>query len=206
MTLKSWQKRKTLNARLLQPQLPVCSGEINVLLSQILAAYFPEKTTTTPGVFFGRTPTLAHIEDSKSEQRSAIWMHHALNDPATPDYVFAHVLKHELLHTRIRPRDVNGEWLAHPPEFWEEENRIAEADKGRAWEWIYRNFYDALKKDAEHECIWVNNRRMNELLHNRHCVEQDLHHLRDAFKLGRRELRFGFREQALRDFEPGKDS
>jgi hypothetical protein len=205
MTFKSWQKRKTLNARLLQPQLAVCSREINALLSQILAAYFPEKTTA-PGVFFGRTPTLAHIEDSQSEQRSAIWMHYALNDPATPDYVFAHVLKHELLHTRIRPREVNGKWLAHPPEFWEEENRIAEADKGRSWEWISRNFYDALKRDTGHECIWVNNRRMKELLHNRNCAEQDLQHLRDAFTLRRKELRFGFREQALRDCEPEKDS
>jgi hypothetical protein len=66
-------------------------------------------------------------------------MHHALNDPATPDYVFGLVLKHELLHTRILPREVNGQWLADPPEFWEEENRITEADKDRAWEWIYRN-------------------------------------------------------------------
>jgi hypothetical protein len=205
MTFKRWQKRKTLNVRLLQPQLPVCGRAINALLSQILSAYFPEKTTT-PGVFFGRTPTLALIEDSQSEQRSAIWMHHALNDPATPDYVFGLVLKHELLHTRIRPREVNGEWLAHPPEFWEEEDRIAETDKGRAWEWIYRNFYTALKRDAEHECIWVNNRRMKELLHNRRYAEEDLQHLREAFKLGRKELRFGFREQALRDFEPEKDS
>jgi hypothetical protein len=47
---------------------------------------------------------------------------------------------------------------------------------------------------------------MKELLHNRYCAEQDLQHLRDAFKLGRKELRFGFREQALRDFEPEKDS
>ena len=37
-------------------------------------------------------------------------------------------------------------------------------------------------------------------------VEHDLQHLREAFKLGRKELRFGFREQALRDFEPEKDS
>ena len=133
-------------------------------------------------------------------------MHHALNDPATPDYVFAYVLKHELLHTRIRPREVNGKWSAHPPEFWEDENHIAEADNGRAWEWIYRNFWVALTRDTEHECVWVNKRRMKELLHNRHCAEQDLQHLRDAFKPGRKELRFGFREQSVRDFKPEKDS
>jgi hypothetical protein len=108
MTYKSWQKRKALNMRLLQPQLPVCGQEINALLRQLLAAHFPEKTTH-PGVFFGRTPTLAHIEDSQSEYRSSIWMHHALNDPATPDCVFSHLLKHELLHTLILPREVNGE-------------------------------------------------------------------------------------------------
>lgn len=43
---------------------------------------------------------------------------------------------------------------------------------------------------------------MKELLHNRHCTEQGLQHLRDAVKLGRKELRFGFREQALRTFDP----
>ena len=47
---------------------------------------------------------------------------------------------------------------------------------------------------------------MKESLHNRHCAEQDLHHLREAFKIGYKDLRFGFREQALRDFEPEKDS
>jgi len=74
------------------------------------------------------------------------------------------MIAHELLHTRIRPREVDGEWLAHPPEFWEEENRITAADKSRAWEWIYRQFGIALRKDKAQECIWVNNRRMDELL------------------------------------------
>jgi hypothetical protein len=32
-------------------------------------------------------------------------------------------------------------------------------------------------------------------------AEQDLQHLRDAFKLGRKELRFGYREEALWDCE-----
>ncbi len=105
MNFARWQKRKKLNVRLLQPQLPFCGRAINELLSQILATYFPEGTTA-PLVFFGRTPTLALIEASQSEQWSTIWMHHALNDPATPDCVFAHVLKHKLVHTRIKPREV----------------------------------------------------------------------------------------------------
>ena len=97
MTYSNWQRRKVLNRRLLQPQLPVCGSEIEALLHQILAADFPENTTG-PRVFFGRTPTLAYIEDSQTG-KSCIWMHHVLNDPATPEYVFAHVLKHELLHS-----------------------------------------------------------------------------------------------------------
>jgi hypothetical protein len=47
---------------------------------------------------------------------------------------------------------------------------------------------------------------MKELLHNRHCAEPDLRHGREGFKLEHKELRFGFREQALRDFESKKDS
>jgi len=115
------------------------------------------------------------------------------------------MIAHELLHTRIRPREVDGEWLAHPPEFWEEENRITAADKSRAWEWIYRQFGIALRKDKAQECIWVNNRRMDELLRNRECSEQDIKRLRESFGLGRGELRFGFREHAIREVEEEKD-
>jgi len=56
------------------------------------------------------------------------------------------------------------------------------------------------------DCIWVNNARMKDLLRNPYCAEQDVRHLRHAFTLGHNELRFGFREQALRDFKPEKDS
>ena len=200
MTYSTWHKRKALNRRLLQPQLPVCGPEINALLCQILAEHFPENTMP-PSLFFGRTPTLAHIENVRGECASSIWMHHALNDPATPDYVFSYVLKHELLHARIPPREVESKWSAHPPEFWEEETRIAEGDKRRAWVWIYQNFVGALRRDKENECIWVNNRAMKQLLRNRHFGEQDMQHLRTAFQLGHKELRFGFREEALRSFD-----
>ena len=201
MTYRTWQKRKTLNLHILQPQLPVCGAEIDALLHQILAAHFPENPAT-PAVFFGRTPTLAYIQNARSGSGAEIWMHHALNDPGTPDYVFSHVLKHELLHTRIRPREVDGKWSAHPPDFWEEEKRIAGSDRIRAWEWIYGNFTRALKRDAECECIWVNNRMMKELLHNRYFAEQDIKHIQAASTLARRELRFGFRQEALRAVEP----
>jgi len=129
-------------------------------------------------------------------------MHHALNDPATPDYVFSYVLKHELLHTQIPPREIGDKWSAHPPEFWLEENRIAKADRVRAWEWLCVNFADALKKDDEHECIWVNNKRMKQLIHNRYCAEQDMQHIHAAFNLAHKELRFGFRKQACAPSTP----
>jgi hypothetical protein len=163
MTFSNWQKRKRLNVRLLQPELAFCGEEIDSILTQILAAHFPEKTTV-PGIFFGRTPTLAHIDEARDEHRTTIWMHHALNDPATPEYVFRHVLKHELIHTRVGPRNVDGKWVAHPPEFWEEEERIGHADRVRAWEWVSENFRDALRWDREHECVWVNQNRMKQLL------------------------------------------
>jgi len=182
MNFKSWNNLKKLNARILQPQLPVCAKEISVILKEIIALHFPD-IATPPGVFFGRTPTLAHIEDSLEEQRSAIWLHYALNDTATPDYVFAFAITHELLHVRIRPREVDGKWLAHPPEFWEEENRMAAANKSRAWEWIHRQFGEALRKDKERECIWVDNRRMDKILRNRACSEHEVNQLRDSVGL-----------------------
>ncbi len=204
MTFRSWERRKKLDVRLLQPQLPVCGGEISAIVTQLVTCHFPD-IATPPGVFFGRTQTLAHIEDALREERSGIWLHHALNDHATPDYVFAFVITHELLHVRIRPREVDGKWSAHPPEFWEEENRIAVADRSRAWEWIYRQFGYALREDKEQECIWVNNRRMDELLRNRACSEHELNQLRESFGIRQGELRFGFREHALRAIEDEKD-
>ncbi len=204
MKFKDWEKRKKLNKRLLQPQLPVCGREIEAILAGIVAIHFPE-IKALPGVYFGRTPTLAHIEDSHLVDRSAIWIHYALNDPSTPDYVLRFVITHELLHTRIRPREVDGERLAHPPEFWEEENRIAEEDKTRAWEWIYGQVGLALTKDKDQECIWVNNKRIDQILRNRAGTEQDLDHLREAFRLGRGELRFGFRDHAIRAIADDKE-
>lgn len=199
MTLRNWKKLKKLNVRLLQPQLPVCGPRINELLSLILQRHFPQRPRI-PIILFGRTPTLAHIEHSDQSGASTIWLHHALNDEGTPDWVFSFILKHELLHTQILPREVDGKWSAHPPEFWEEEIRLCDPDERHAWEWISSRLGLALKRDNEHECIWVNNRRMTEVLRNRHCAEQDLDYLRSASQLRKKELRFGFREQALRDF------
>lgn len=204
MTFKNWEKRKKLNKRLLQPRLPVCGSEINAILAGIVALYFPE-IKTLPSVYFGRTPTLAHIEDSHLAEQSAIWLHDALNDSTTPDYVLRFIITHELLHTRIRPREVDGEWMAHPPEFWEEEKRIAKSDITRAWDWIYGTVGRALKRDKDAECIWVNNKMIEQILQNRGCTEKEIDHLREAFRLAPGELRFGFRDQIIRAIANDKD-
>ena len=39
---------------------------------------------------------------------------------------------------------------------------------------------------------------MKELLHNRYCAERDVQHLLAAFDLAPKELKFGFRDQAVR--------
>ena len=83
MTFETWQKRKILNPRHLQRQLPVCGIEIDTLLVQILATHFPGKNLTTPAVFFGYTATLAHIEEISGDGPAAIWFHHSLKLPKT---------------------------------------------------------------------------------------------------------------------------
>lgn len=60
------QRRKALSLRIKQPQLPVCNAEIEALLHQIIEVHFPENITP-PTIFFGRTPTLAHIEISRTK-------------------------------------------------------------------------------------------------------------------------------------------
>jgi hypothetical protein len=52
---------------------------------------------------------------------SRIYLHEALNRPDMPLETFQYVLKHELLHFALPPRD----GVSHPPEFWERQAAIA---------------------------------------------------------------------------------
>lgn len=83
-----------------------------------------------------------------------ICLHSLFNRPDVPQPVIEHVLRHELLHLKIPPREINGKRVIHPPEFWEEE-RILVPWKEVSWAWMVDAFWYALKVDHPNECIWV---------------------------------------------------
>jgi hypothetical protein len=64
------------------------------------------------------------------------------------------VCKHELLHLRIQPREVDGRWRQHPPEFWAAEQELA-PERSEAWEWICRRLRSRLKIRPRRERIDV---------------------------------------------------
>jgi len=170
------RKSKTPRRRMVQLRLPFCGHEVYALLQHVVAEHFPEREIVPP-VFFDYVPTLACLEEPHREEASTIWIHHALNDPGTPDYVFSFIFKHELLHTRIRAREIDGSFTSHTPEFRQEEARIAGYDLDRAWKWIWTKFPVGLALVPGQESTWIEDKRMESLLRERLSAWRDPRYL-----------------------------
>lgn len=100
--------------------------------------------------------TLACIYCQPERLGGAICFHSLFNRPDVPQPVIEHILRHELLHLKIPPREIDGKLISHPPEFWEEE-KVLVPWKSASWAWIYSAFWEVVKVDRPHECIWVKN-------------------------------------------------
>ena len=98
--------------------------------------------------------TLAYIHREKGRKGNAIYIHSLFNRPDVPKQVIEHVLSHELLHLKIPSREINGELVQHPPEFWEAEQALVPW-KAASWEWMFLAFWEFLKPDPDNECVWV---------------------------------------------------
>lgn len=83
-----------------------------------------------------------------------ICLHTLFNRPDVPQPVIEHILRHELLHLKIPPRQIAGKFVSHPPEFWEEE-KVAVPWRSDSWAWMYHTFSGVIKLDIPNECIWV---------------------------------------------------
>ena len=103
-------------------------------LQNLWTSHF-EDIKILPEVFFIDRGPLACIYLQTG--RPTIYVHSLLNHPATPKAVISLVCKHELLHVRIPPREVEGRLRQHPPEFWEAERSLA-PEQNEAWEWVWR--------------------------------------------------------------------
>jgi len=124
---------------------------IHSLLDETRKQYFPaiEKPVT---ICFVKQETLANIIYTPSEDQ--IRIHALMNHKDTPSEVIAFIIKHELLHIRIRPIEIKEKMISHPPEFWEAEKQIA-PERELIWSWVWVLFYGCLKRNKEEEKILV---------------------------------------------------
>jgi hypothetical protein len=98
--------------------------------------------------------TLACIRWEQGKPGGDIFFHSLFNRPDVPQQVIEHVLRHELLHLKIRPRMIDDKLVHHPPEFWEAEQALAPW-KSASWGWMVLAFWEVIKTDVPNECTWV---------------------------------------------------
>jgi len=135
------------------PELPLFSFDVFEMLERLRA----EVGVADVGrVTLTMRPenTLAFIRTREGRRGGDIHVHSLLNRPDTPKQVIEHVLRHELIHLLVAPREVDGKLTAHPPEFWEHERRLVPW-AGLSWNWIAFTLYDVIRRDEEAECIRV---------------------------------------------------
>ncbi len=74
--------------------------------------------------------------------------------PETPEELIEFVFRHELLHIEIPPREVDGHWTSHPPEFWDALRALA-PEGALAWSWAITVLGRCLKRGKKRECTFV---------------------------------------------------
>lgn len=98
--------------------------------------------------------TLACIYCQPGRFGGDICFHSLFNRPDVPQPVIEHVLRHELLHLMIPPREIDGKLIIHPPEFREAEEVLIPW-KSASWAWMHLSFWSVIKPDIPNECVWV---------------------------------------------------
>lgn len=135
-----------------QRMLNFAQWDLAALCDEIRQELFPE-LTLTPSVRFLQKSTLANII-RQGEENWTISLHAVLNCGDVPLCVFTYILKHELLHMEIRPQEISGRLVDHPPEFFQRERQIT-PERDEAKHWIWRNLGDRLRVRPRLECIKV---------------------------------------------------
>ncbi len=112
---------------------------------------------------FALVETLAFIETEPQQSTVRITMHSILNSAQTPLEVIRGIFKHEVLHLEVRPREIDGKLVAHPPEFWERERELI-PEMPQVWSWLMFNFMFAIKCDRENERTIIKCKQAREIL------------------------------------------
>lgn len=98
-------------------------------------------------------PCLACIQ-LQDDGASPIYLHPLFNRPGTPWQVIVHVIRHELLHLRHRPRCIDGTRMIHTPEFRRAELELVPWARSSV-SWIWLNFHGVIKVSRSEERILV---------------------------------------------------
>ncbi len=134
------------------PELNLIGFDLAQLIIEVRCD-FSELDSHKIEVWLQRQPTLACV--THDETKACIQLHSILNHPQTPRRVVAFILRHELLHLLIPPREVDGVLKSHPPEFWEAESKLA-PDRVLMWAWLKLALWGCLRTDKRRECTIVN--------------------------------------------------
>ncbi len=135
------------------PEISFLSFDVLALLASIQTEMVLD--AVGPVTFSLQTmQTLACIRWEQGKSGGDIFFHSLFNRPDVPKPVIEHVLRHELLHLKIRPREIDGKLVHHPPEFWEAEQALVPW-KSASWGWMILAFWEVIKMDIPDERVWV---------------------------------------------------
>ena len=118
------------------PEIPFVPYSIYELVSSVKNQFFSNINHNVSISFFEQK-TLACIEYNSTS--AIIKMHSILNHKGTPKEVILFIIKHELLHLLIPPREIKKRLVYHPPEFFEHGRSIF-PEYSLIWNWLYFHF------------------------------------------------------------------
>ena len=135
----------------IEPRLCFVRVPIEKLLEEVRRDYLPQVHHRLELYFVRRGPLACICHD---ETTGTVYVHEVLNLSETPAEVILAICKHELLHMVIPGRAVKGRVTSHPPEFWARERELA-PERDVAWEWVWTNAGDCLRRRPRLERIDV---------------------------------------------------
>lgn len=135
------------------PEISFLSFDVLALLARLQTEM--ELDEVGPVTFSLKTmESLACIYLQPGKPGADIFFHSLFNRPDVPQPVIEHVLRHELLHLKIPPREIDGKLVAHPPEFWEAERALVPW-KSASWGWMVLAFWEVVKRDGQKDGFLV---------------------------------------------------
>jgi hypothetical protein len=144
-----------------EPQLPMFNFSLPCLVMQVRGE-FPDLLSKQVTVWLRIQPTLATVQLDHDE--IVINIHAVLNHAQTPEQVIGFILRHELLHMIIPPREVDDVVVSHPPEFWAVEQGFP--DRVPVWNWLTVSLGSCMRSNKKQQLTLIT-REWKKRMHGR---------------------------------------